>query len=92
MDVLPPRLKIQGHSSSQVGSQDRARGGSATTKLGDTSPVNYQGVVDDGRWVPDANYLTVRHNKRGDVNFADGHAQAVDYCFAIDPNNTLPDR
>jgi len=33
-------------------------------------------VVDDGRWVPDSNYLTVRHNKRADVNFADGILRA----------------
>jgi prepilin-type processing-associated H-X9-DG protein len=64
----------------------------ATTKKGDTPPppVNYQAVIDDGRWVPDSNYLTVRHNKKGNVNFADGHAQVVDYRFAINPINSHP--
>ena len=66
----------------------------ATPKPGDTPPppVNYQAVVDDGRWVPDSNYLTVRHQKKADIAFADGHAQAVDHRFGIDPNNSRPDR
>ncbi len=66
----------------------------ATPKQGDTPPppVNYQAVVDDGRWVPDSNYLTVRHNKRADVNFADGHAQSVDHRFGINPINSHPSR
>ena len=66
----------------------------ATTKQGDTPPppVNYQAVVDDGRWVPDSNYLTVRHNKKADVSFADGHVQIVDHRFGINPVNTHPAR
>lgn len=64
----------------------------AAAKRGDTPPppVNYQAVVDDGRWVPDSNYLTVRHQNKGDVAFADGHAQAVDYRFAIQRINSHP--
>lgn len=65
----------------------------ATTKRGDTPPppVNYQAVVDDGRWVPDGNYVTVRHNKRADVSFADGHVQSVTHQFAIMRINSHPD-
>jgi prepilin-type N-terminal cleavage/methylation domain-containing protein/prepilin-type processing-associated H-X9-DG protein len=66
----------------------------SASKPGDTPPppINYQAVVDDGRWVPDSNYLTVRHQKKADVNFADGHAQIVDYKFGILPINSHPDR
>jgi prepilin-type N-terminal cleavage/methylation domain-containing protein/prepilin-type processing-associated H-X9-DG protein len=43
--------------------------------------------ADDGRWLPGPNTVTTRHNKRGNANFADGHAQPVDAKFAKDPNN-----
>ena len=43
--------------------------------------------LDDGRWLPAGNVITIRHNKKGNVNFADGHAQAVDYKFASDTNH-----
>jgi prepilin-type N-terminal cleavage/methylation domain-containing protein/prepilin-type processing-associated H-X9-DG protein len=48
---------------------------------------------DDGRWAPGSgatgnhNSITYRHNKRGNANFADGHAQSVDYTFASDTNH-----
>jgi prepilin-type N-terminal cleavage/methylation domain-containing protein/prepilin-type processing-associated H-X9-DG protein len=42
---------------------------------------------DDGRWLPGPNTVTTRHNKRGNANFADGHAQPVDAKFAKDANN-----
>ena len=32
-------------------------------------------IINDGRWVPPGDFITSRHNKRGDVNFADGHAE-----------------
>jgi prepilin-type N-terminal cleavage/methylation domain-containing protein/prepilin-type processing-associated H-X9-DG protein len=43
--------------------------------------------ADDGRWVPGPNTITIRHSKRGNANFADGHAQPVDAKFAKDPNH-----
>jgi prepilin-type N-terminal cleavage/methylation domain-containing protein/prepilin-type processing-associated H-X9-DG protein len=49
---------------------------------------------DDGRWAPGSdqtgnhNSITYRHNKRGNANFADGHAQIVDYIYAADTNHT----
>jgi prepilin-type N-terminal cleavage/methylation domain-containing protein/prepilin-type processing-associated H-X9-DG protein len=43
--------------------------------------------ADDGRWVPGPNTITTRHNKRGNANFADGHAQPVDAKFAQDPDH-----
>jgi prepilin-type N-terminal cleavage/methylation domain-containing protein/prepilin-type processing-associated H-X9-DG protein len=48
---------------------------------------------DDGRWSPGSdatgnhNSITYRHNKRGNANFADGHAQIVDYIYAADTNH-----
>jgi len=64
----------------------------AAAKRGDTPPppINYQAVIDDGRWVPTGNYITVRHQGKGDVVFADGHARAVDYKFAILRINSHP--
>ena len=47
-------------------------------------------IIDDGRFVPGQNTLTLRHNKRGNVNFVDGHSQNVDYKFVADTNNTDP--
>jgi len=43
--------------------------------------------ADDGRWVPGPNTITTRHSKRGNANFADGHAQPVDAAFAKDPDH-----
>jgi prepilin-type N-terminal cleavage/methylation domain-containing protein/prepilin-type processing-associated H-X9-DG protein len=43
--------------------------------------------ADDGRWVPGPNTITIRHSKRGNANFADGHAQPVDAKFAKDPEH-----
>ena len=34
--------------------------------------------------------LTIRHNKRGNVNFADGHGEAVDFKFGTNALNVLP--
>jgi len=34
-------------------------------------------IVNDGRWVPGGDKITVRHNKKGNSTFADGHAEAV---------------
>jgi prepilin-type N-terminal cleavage/methylation domain-containing protein/prepilin-type processing-associated H-X9-DG protein len=48
--------------------------------------------IDDGRWegfknplyTPN-NTVTMRHSKKGNMNFADGHAEREDYIFAADP-------
>jgi prepilin-type N-terminal cleavage/methylation domain-containing protein/prepilin-type processing-associated H-X9-DG protein len=34
-------------------------------------------IINDGRWVPPGDFLTTRHNKRGDANFGDGHAENI---------------
>lgn len=53
-------------------------------------PAGYASTAyaDDGRWLPGItgpNTVTTRHSKRGNANFADGHAQSVDAKFASDP-------
>jgi prepilin-type N-terminal cleavage/methylation domain-containing protein/prepilin-type processing-associated H-X9-DG protein len=40
-------------------------------------PGGSSSIINDGRWVPPGDMITTRHNKRGDVNFADGHAQNI---------------
>jgi prepilin-type N-terminal cleavage/methylation domain-containing protein len=59
-------------------------------------------TADDGRWVPEIggspygaqyggnNNLSMRHNMKGCVNFADGHAQAVKFDFSTNAYNILP--
>jgi prepilin-type N-terminal cleavage/methylation domain-containing protein/prepilin-type processing-associated H-X9-DG protein len=47
--------------------------------------------MDDGRWVPaggvgNGNTITTRHNKYGNANFTDGHAQIVTALMACDTN------
>jgi prepilin-type N-terminal cleavage/methylation domain-containing protein/prepilin-type processing-associated H-X9-DG protein len=55
------------------------------------APYGNGTIIDDGRWVPNAgNTLTMRHNKKANVNFADGHAQIEDYVFAYQTNNYEP--
>jgi prepilin-type N-terminal cleavage/methylation domain-containing protein/prepilin-type processing-associated H-X9-DG protein len=34
-------------------------------------------IINDGRWVPGGDKITVRHNKKGNSTFADGHAETV---------------
>jgi prepilin-type processing-associated H-X9-DG protein len=51
-----------------------------------------------GRWQPFTtetpddidNFLTIRHKGNGNVTFADGHAQGVNWEFGTTTNNTLP--
>jgi len=46
----------------------------------------------DGRWVPPAgDTLTIRHSGRGDVTFADGHVQPLEWQKGIEMENSRPD-
>ncbi len=57
-------------------------------------------IINDGRWNPHNKFapngggsdlLTLRHNKRGDVNFTDGHVQSIrPQLVRDDPDYTLP--
>ncbi len=46
--------------------------------------------IDDGRWVPPGNVLTMRHGGKADVTFADGHVETVTRAFAEQPENYEP--
>ncbi|HTR41145.1 MAG TPA: prepilin-type N-terminal cleavage/methylation domain-containing protein [Pseudomonadales bacterium] len=45
-------------------------------------------IINDGRWVPNQDPLTIRHGGKADVAFADTHVEAVTPDFAADTNNT----
>jgi prepilin-type N-terminal cleavage/methylation domain-containing protein/prepilin-type processing-associated H-X9-DG protein len=48
-------------------------------------------TIQDGVWQTTNEYLTWRHNRRANVTFADGHVQAVDWKFGMNPTNSRPD-
>lgn len=47
-------------------------------------------LIQDGRWMPSNDPLTIRHGGKADVAFADGHVQAVTPEFGQDPANSVP--
>jgi prepilin-type processing-associated H-X9-DG protein/prepilin-type N-terminal cleavage/methylation domain-containing protein len=47
-------------------------------------------IVNDGRWAAPGDVITSRHNKRGNVGFADGHVTAVPWRFGLDIANSQP--
>lgn len=58
---------------------------------------NAQWVVQCGRWEPFNatitalnNYLTIRHNKRSDATFADGHVEAISQQYATNAMYSEP--
>ena len=51
-----------------------------------------QDIINDGRWVVDGDLLTIRHSKKGDVGFGDGHVVPVTTKFGEDEANSRPDR
>lgn len=57
----------------------------------DNKDPTYQSVVDDGRWEPNNNRLTGRHNNNADVTFADGHVQPVNWKVGENPAYTQSD-
>lgn len=73
--------------SGQPGS-DAPPGGATWSGLSLPNPV---AALDDGRWEvfhngKPNNSLTTRHHNRGDVCFADGHVEALNYTNAMDVN------
>jgi prepilin-type N-terminal cleavage/methylation domain-containing protein/prepilin-type processing-associated H-X9-DG protein len=49
-------------------------------------------IINDGRWLATGDKITVRHNKRGDVAFVDGHVAPVVPKFWLDQANSRPER
>lgn len=47
-------------------------------------------TIDDSRWVPKANLISSRHSGRGNIIFADGHAEAQGPQFGQEPVNSDP--
>lgn len=47
-------------------------------------------IINDGRWIPTSDPLTIRHGGKANVAFADGHVQLVNPKFGANPTNSLP--
>jgi prepilin-type N-terminal cleavage/methylation domain-containing protein/prepilin-type processing-associated H-X9-DG protein len=69
----------------------------ASLSPGDAPPNDTTWVVQSGRWEPFNaaqtalnNYLTMRHNKKSDAGFADGHVQAITQQYATNLMYSLP--
>jgi len=59
--------------------------------LADIAP-GFSTYADDGRWLPPINSITTRHNRRGNANFVDGHAQIVDNTYATNSDHFVSTR
>ena len=59
--------------------------------LGNKDSPNGSSLIQDGRWVPNMDPLTIRHSGRADVTFADDHVTPVTPEFGQDPANSEPD-
>ncbi|HEX7619546.1 MAG TPA: hypothetical protein VF480_12615, partial [Verrucomicrobiae bacterium] len=58
--------------------------------LGSRDSPDQNSLIQDGRWVPNQDPLTIRHGGKADVAFADGHVEAVTPEFGRDPDHSLP--
>jgi prepilin-type N-terminal cleavage/methylation domain-containing protein/prepilin-type processing-associated H-X9-DG protein len=62
-----------------------------THKKGESIDVGgTSSVINDGRWVPGGDKITIRHQGRGDAVFADGHAETVRPQIADRPEFSDP--
>jgi prepilin-type processing-associated H-X9-DG protein len=57
------------------------------------SPLGIGSIVNDGRWAPSDNanggdFLTIRHNKRGSIGWADGHVTAEKWTIGTNKLHT----
>jgi prepilin-type N-terminal cleavage/methylation domain-containing protein/prepilin-type processing-associated H-X9-DG protein len=55
-------------------------------------PPGYNRIIDDGRWEPGSDSITMRHRNKGNCGFADGHAEVIDYQTALLPEHTNPNQ
>ncbi len=58
----------------------------------DNPDPSYTAVIDDGRFLPNSNRLTCRHNKKADVGFVDGHVTPVLWTFGTNILNSAADQ
>jgi prepilin-type N-terminal cleavage/methylation domain-containing protein/prepilin-type processing-associated H-X9-DG protein len=61
----------------------------AETPAGFTA-ANGNEIEDDGRWESGPNGITVRHNGKGNLTFADGHSERMDNATALLPRHKGP--
>jgi prepilin-type processing-associated H-X9-DG protein len=55
----------------------------------DTNPSS--SIINDGRWVSPGDSLSVRHNRKANVSFADGHVMPVTPAYAKNLTNCQAD-
>jgi prepilin-type N-terminal cleavage/methylation domain-containing protein/prepilin-type processing-associated H-X9-DG protein len=65
--------------------------GSQSSRENPATDLEMQGFITDGRWMPENDFLTLRHGKKADVTFADGHVESVDWKFGNNIANSRPD-
>jgi prepilin-type N-terminal cleavage/methylation domain-containing protein/prepilin-type processing-associated H-X9-DG protein len=57
-----------------------------THKAGESSDIGGSSpIINDGRWLGPGDKITARHNKRGDINFGDGHVETIFPVWATNP-------
>jgi prepilin-type N-terminal cleavage/methylation domain-containing protein/prepilin-type processing-associated H-X9-DG protein len=58
----------------------------ATHKRGESIDVGgSSSIINDGRYVPPGDKITIRHNKKGDITFADSHVGTITPRLADNP-------
>jgi prepilin-type N-terminal cleavage/methylation domain-containing protein/prepilin-type processing-associated H-X9-DG protein len=65
--------------------------GSSSSRENPSNDPTMSGYITDGRWMPQNDFLTLRHSRKADVAFADSHVQAVDWLFGQNITNSRPD-
>jgi prepilin-type N-terminal cleavage/methylation domain-containing protein/prepilin-type processing-associated H-X9-DG protein len=65
--------------------------GASNARENPSTDATAEPFITDGRWMPENDYLTLRHNKKADAAFADGHVQSVDWQFGRNITNSRPD-
>jgi prepilin-type processing-associated H-X9-DG protein len=64
-----------------------------THKRGESPDVGgSSSIINDGRWLSPGDRITVRHNKKGDITFADSHVATIRDDLARRPEFYDPTR
>jgi prepilin-type processing-associated H-X9-DG protein len=61
------------------------------TKNPNDNPQQNWIVIQDGRWMPDRDWLTIRHGGKANVAFADAHQEMVTWQFGTNFVNSRAD-
>jgi prepilin-type N-terminal cleavage/methylation domain-containing protein/prepilin-type processing-associated H-X9-DG protein len=73
-----------------IAEEQSSLSGSEAARNSSGRPITTQ-VIGGGAWNPTSDLLSIRHNGKGNVIFADGHTQTVTWQFAMDIRNSRPD-